>query len=400
MRRTNTFRVVPENQEQEDRLFELCELSAVFWNKITHKRRQSWFKGTLDWDTTEEYRSFAPKLGSATTQQLIRKNNEAWKSFFALLRKKKQEKLPPHIKKVRPPGYWKDRTTGKRILRTVIRTDCYTIKGRYLYLPKKLTLKLNGHQRWEGTQGRLELRYDELSGRWYASQPVECTPLHQPRGTKKAYIDLGVLNLLTIYTEGDKQAIICSGRPLLSEWWYWTKRIADHQSTLGFPPVSSYKLSRLYRTRKRRFRQVINTMIYRFVKQWYENGVATILVGDLTHIRDDNDKGKKTNAMTHNFWSFRYIVERLIITAENFGIGVRFIDESYTSQTCCLCGKRHRNGRKHRGLYVCKTFKKALNADVNGVANIANPIFPSPLMMEDRDNWVMAPPLIVSIRNG
>ena len=97
MRRTNTFRVVPESQEQEDRLCELCDLSAVFWNNITYKRRQSWFKGALDWDTTEDYRSFAPQLGSATAQQLIRKNNEVWKSFFALLRKKREGKLPTHL---------------------------------------------------------------------------------------------------------------------------------------------------------------------------------------------------------------------------------------------------------------------------------------------------------------
>jgi len=51
------------------------------------------------------------------------------------------------------------------------------------------------------------------------------------------------------------------------------------------------------------------------------------------------------------------------------------------------------------GLYICTTFKQTLNADVNGVANISNPIFPSPLK-GDRDNWVMAPPLIVSLRNG
>jgi putative transposase len=399
MRRTNTFRVVPESHAQEDLLYALCDLSAVFWNKLTHKRRQSWFKGSLDWDTAQEYRSFAPQLGSATTQQLIRKNNEAWKSFFALLRKKNEGKLPPHIKIVRPPGYWKDRNTGKRILRTVIRNDSYKIEARHLYLPKKLVVKLNGYPRWEGKQGRLELQHDRLSGRWYAYQPVECHPLHQPRGTKKAYIDLGVLNLLTTYTEGDDRAIMCSGRPVLSDWWYWTKQLVDHQRTLGWPPIPSHKLKKLYRKRTRRFRQTINTLLSRFVTHWYTQGVATIIVGDLTHIRDHNDKGKKSNAMIHNFWSFRYIVERLKITAENFGIVVSFVDESYTSQTCCLCGKRHRNGRKHRGLYVCKTFNQVLNADINGVANIANPIFPSPLKV-DRDNWVMAPPLIVSTRNG
>ncbi len=42
-------------------------------------------------------------------QAVIQKNEEAWKSFFKLLDLRKQGKLPPHIKKISPPGYWKDR---------------------------------------------------------------------------------------------------------------------------------------------------------------------------------------------------------------------------------------------------------------------------------------------------
>ncbi len=396
MRRTNILKLVPD-EDQEAKLFALCTLSSVLWNKITFKRRQSFFDGTLDWDTTEEYQDFSPQIGSATTQQIIRKNNEAWKSFFALLRKKKQGKLSPHIKVIRPPGYWKDRKTGKRILRSLIRTDCYKFEARRLLLPNKLAITYHGNLNWHGKQGRLEIHFDMLSKGWYAYQPVECTPLHQPLGNKKAYIDLGVINVLTTYTEGDTRAKLYSGKSLLSDWWYWNKQIANYQRKLGGKPRPTKKLNKLYRTRKRRFRQGINTMIYRFVKDCYEKGVSEISVGDLTHIRVDNDKGKKTNAMIHNFWSFRYIVDRLNITAENFGMIVKTIDESWTSQTCSLCGKRHRNGRKHRGLYVCKTANKVLNADVNGVANLSNPIFPGPRMVE-RDNWVMAHPEVVRIR--
>jgi len=85
-------------------------------------------------------------IGSATAQQIIRKNNEAWRSFLRLKRLEKEGKLPPHIRKVSMPGYWK--RNEKRELRIIIRNDCYRIDDEYLYLPKRLKLRywvsLNG----------------------------------------------------------------------------------------------------------------------------------------------------------------------------------------------------------------------------------------------------------------
>jgi len=102
--------------------------------------------------------------------------------------------------------------------------------------------------------------------------------------------------------------------------------------------------------------------------------------------------------MVNNFWSFGYIYERLRVTAENYGLRVMKKDERWSSKVCCLCGKKHRGGRRYRGLYVCKEKGVVLNADVNGLANIANPIFPRPVW--DRDNWVVAHPLLHRVGVG
>jgi putative transposase len=40
-------------------------------------------------------------------QQILNKNDEAWKSFFKMLKLKKEDKLPPFIMKINPPGYKK-----------------------------------------------------------------------------------------------------------------------------------------------------------------------------------------------------------------------------------------------------------------------------------------------------
>ena len=172
MKRVNKFRLRP-TKEQEKVLFSLCEMSSVLWNKLNYIRRQLFFEGWFDWKegVDELYNEFKRILGSATAQQIIRKNNEAWRSFFSLLRLKNQGKLPSHIRKVSPPRYWKDRLLSKRKLMTVIRNDCYRIEEvggkKWLFLPKGLKIRITGEFKWRGKQGRLEIFYD-LTGRWYA----------------------------------------------------------------------------------------------------------------------------------------------------------------------------------------------------------------------------------------
>jgi len=47
-----------------------------------------------------------------------------------------------------------------------------------------------------------------------------------------------------------------------------------------------------------------------------------------------------------------------------------FKSERGTSRHCSLCGEKHKNGRKQRGLYHCKTHNILMNANVNGAYNI------------------------------
>ncbi|MBS7268574.1 MAG: hypothetical protein KIH10_07065 [Candidatus Freyarchaeota archaeon] len=52
-------------------------------------------------------------------------------------------------------------------------------------------------------------------------------------GNKSLYIDLGVVNLATIWFYGLRQPIAHSGRAVLADWWYWTRRIAGEQGRLA-----------------------------------------------------------------------------------------------------------------------------------------------------------------------
>lgn len=330
-------------------------------------------------------------MGSATAQQIIRKNNEAWRSFFSLLRLKRR--LPPHIERVSPPRYWKDRSTGKRKLMTVIRNDTYRIEEiegeKCLILPKGLRIRATGSIRWGGKQGRLEIHYDDLTGRWYAHQSVEVEVDQQSAtSSKRAFVDLGVINIITALIEGERQAIAFSGSPLLSDWWYWSERIAKYQSELKRvnDRNTSKQLRNLYRKRQCRFRHFINTIINRFARLCRERNVGEVIVGDITNIRANNDRGSKVNAMIHNFWSFRYVIDRLKTTLENFGIKLILRGEAYTSSICPWCSSK--KVRKHKRLFICLNCGIEAHRDVVGALNIA-------LLYGEGSNGVLAHPLLL-----
>ena len=188
-----------------------------------------------------------------------------------------------------------------------------------------------------------------------------------------------------------------SGKPLLADWWYWTKKIACYQSIAKKVngADTTKRIRKYYRIRQLRFRHAVNTIVYRFIKLCYERGVTEIVVGDVSGIRQNNNKGNKVNAMIHNFRSFGYIIERLKTTAENFGIKVKLVKEEYTSSVCPFCGTKGR--RIKRGLFYCSNCNQVINADVVGCLNIAKKltIIPNP-SWRGRDNWVLAHPAVLN----
>ncbi|MFX1520300.1 MAG: RNA-guided endonuclease TnpB family protein [Promethearchaeota archaeon] len=394
MRRTNRFVIVFTHPEWVLRLTVSC---AVLWNKLNFKRRQSFFQGKFDWDSNAEYDAFKGWVGSAAAQQIIRKNDASWRGFFGLLKAKWEGRLPPHIARVSPPGYWKDRRTGKYRLRIIIRNNCYRIEGRKVTFPKRITGHIKGAPRWlHGKQGTLELRYDESRRRWYAYQSIVVTePLLQPCGRNQAFVDFGVRYPLTAVIEGVNRPIAYSGAPLLSDWWYWTTKIAECQQKLKLvnDRNSSAHLSRLYRIRRRRFRQAINSYLHNFVKFCHKNGVATIIAGDLTGIRDSTQGwNTKSSAMVNNFWNHRYLADRLTWTAENYDITVIFIDERGSSSRCpwCSSGKVIRRGR----LFKCRDCRREAHRDAVGSLNIGL-VHGSKQFREGDSNRVMAHPEVI-----
>ena len=129
---------------------------------------------------------------------------------------------------------------------------------------------------------------------------------------------------------------------------------------------------------QKRARQRIH-LLHSFTKSLVSDadarGVSTIIVGDLTDIRDGKNWGDSGNQQFHK-WPFDKIIKMITYKARLKGIRVVKESEDYTSQTCCICSTICKSNRVYRGLYVCNQCGAVINADVNGAINILKRYLP------------------------
>jgi putative transposase len=179
-RRTVRLRLLPKENEHES-LMGIGLTCARLFNELNYEKRHAFFKGGLTRKKYYEinrkyYYRYNETLG-VNAQAVIQKNDEAWSTFFKQLDLRKQGRLPPNIRKVSPPGYWKNKLTGEKKIHIFVRSDRYylePIKEGEGYLVLKdfhPRIRYAGRIRWEGKQGRLEIIY--VNGRWF------CTPTNR-----------------------------------------------------------------------------------------------------------------------------------------------------------------------------------------------------------------------------
>ena len=70
-------------------------------------------------------------------------------------------------------------------------------------------------------------------------------------------------------------------------------------------------------------------------------------------------------------WSYYQLQQYIEYKAEREGIQVRYIDPSYTSQTCARCGHIDKENRQTQEKFICTKCGFELNADHNASINIA-----------------------------
>jgi IS605 OrfB family transposase len=121
--------------------------------------------------------------------------------------------------------------------------------------------------------------------------------------------------------------------------------------------------------KENRFRADVNHCISKKIVSTIEKG-TTILLEDLTGIRDSSTKFRKEQRKQIHKWNFYQLEQFLTYKSASKGILVEHIDARYTSQRCSKCGHIEKANRPYQSVFKCRSCHFSLNADLNASRNI------------------------------
>ncbi len=400
MKRANQFDVRLCSVKEREVFVRWLDASASLWNETNYARRHAFLEDNESvWnaDTGSLEGKYKGVLSSSVAQQVIRKNSEAWRSFFDLNEKYHAGKLD---EKPSPPGYWGNEEDG-RVLRTYVRNDQYTIgygNRSRLEVPigselkdelglnrnQRLRVEIAGDPKWSGEQNRLEIVYDETAETFRAFQPVtiDDSRLDSPLASEEAALDVGANNLVACTVSTGSQ-FIYEGRDLFEQFREITEQIAHYQSLLEDQRESSKRIDRLYRKRTNQRNHAQDSLVRDLVECLHDEGVSTLYVGDIKGVLDTH-WSPRVNEKTHNFWAYRRFINRLEDVCEEYGIKLEEESEAWTSQECPECGTREgtvRHGDSltclcgfegHADLVASESFLRQQNT---AVGSMARPVY-------------------------
>ncbi len=113
----------------------------------------------------------------------------------------------------------------------------------------------------------------------------------------------------------------------------------------------SRRIRRLYRQRTKRRAHAQNALVRNLVERLYDEGVATVYVGDLTDVLETHWSVSE-NEKTHNFWALKEFINRLACVCEEYGISLEAESDAWTSQTRPGCGD-HEGTVRHEDTLTC-----------------------------------------------
>ncbi len=314
-----------------------------------------------------------------------------------MLKLYRQGRLPKFMGKPSPPGFWKDRLLGKRKLIVLVRNDRYYIEpvnGGEGYLVLKdwqLRIRYAGRVKWSGKQGMLTIKLED--NRWFAYVPIEVgakparsnprgyvkgihekIQIEEPKGSNKAFIDIGLNNLFAVVFNHTDMAILIKGSTIKAEYYWWKREVKTYQAIRdwlrnhGFNAWRRYHMFYLHAVYKQheRLRHYYRTAIRFLERTMHEMGVNEVFVGYPYLVGQDNGNEYNTNV-----WWFSKVINWLKDVLQEYGIKLNVVNEYGTSRQCSICNINHENGRVKRGLYVCELTGIKINADLNAARNIA-----------------------------
>lgn len=378
--------IINRNHSFYDECDNLCFQSKNIYNQGLYNVRQYFFKteGYLNYNSNyhtakeQECYNYLPTKVFCQTLKMVDQN---FKSFFALLKKKKEGK---YTEKIKIPSYLNKE------------------KGRFVVVYPKQSIELREFKK----TGKIHLSKSNIYlttkvKNFNQLDNVRIVPKNSHYVIEVVYtvkekefkdtgivssIDLGMNNLASITFNDGSNPLIINGRPLKSMNQYYNKKKSKLQSRLK-DRYTSNKIQKLTNKRNNKVNDYLHKSTHFLVNQLVSKNVSILIIGKNTSMKQDINMGKKNNQNFVQLPIFKF-VDMLKYKAELQGIQIIFQEESYTSKVSFIDNdyipvygvdddKFNPSGKRiKRGLYITKEGKK-INADINGSYNIMRKAVPN-----------------------
>jgi len=327
------------------------------------------------------------KLKAGVSQQILRKLDESYKSFFRAVKDYKKNKHK-YNSAPRPPKYIKEKYHNLIFdnQRFIIKEDKPLVavldkpKDLEILIPKQLMDKVI-------VQIEIIPKYNYFEAAFIYKDFSDYKQIS--KNDNVIGIDLGLNNLATIASNGCIKPFIISGKPLKSVNQFYNKNLAKFKSRLDKEGENKWsnRLQRLTDIRNNKINDYLHKASKIIVDECVKNKVSLVVVGNVTKSNNKINLGKKTNQNFVNL-PLGQFVDKLKYKLEVHNITVKVVDESYTSKASFIDNdflpdkygsdvKYSFSGRRiKRGLYRTRD-NVLINADLNGAFNIIRKVAPN-----------------------
>lgn len=373
--------VIHDNDPLFNMLDHACFLSKNLYNHANYIIRKNlsdsekWIR-YFDLDKLlkkdQEYPDYKNMPHSVAAQQLLRRLDDSWSSFFTAI---KDWKIHPEKYQAKPePPKYKHKTKGRCPI-YLTNQACILQEDNFIRFPKcfnKMKIKTVFPER-EDFRKFLQCRILPRGNHIVIEFVYEIgVPEFLDDNQRYIGIDIGVDNLAAVSNNVGLPFYLIDGKGLKSINRYYNKQVAYYKSILMKNNPGQYSSRRTTRITSKRnskvddYMQKASRWIANFAR---DNDIHTIVVGKNDLWKHGVNLGKKTNQKFVQIPHQRFI-NMITYKAEEYGIRVLEREESYTSKTSFLDNEfptqleEYKGKRVQRGLF--RSFDGFLiNADSN-----------------------------------
>ena len=380
----------------------LCRLSKNLYNAANYEMRQSFISSKKKSNyqiSTEFAKNNQPDyraLPAQCSQQIINLLEKNWKSFFKSAKDRKNN-LKKYKGRPRLPRYKKKEGYNVLII-TSQQIGSNLTKQGYIKLPKGIDLKIKTRIQLEQIQ-QIRIVPEATCFKCEIVYEKDIVKNEDLNYENKVSIDLGVNNLATMFINDEAfSSCIINGRPLKSINQFYNKKLSMLKSFVG--DKSSKRIKNFMKRRNNKVKDYIHKASRWIISLCEQHHIGHLIIGKNDGWKQKSKMSKKVNQHFIGI-PFEMLINQLIYKAEEIGIIVKLIEESYTSKIDHLAGEsfghkeKYLGKRVHRGLFK-SSVGKVINADVNGAIGIMRKVVGESLVTKIADSVVAFTPVIIT----